>query len=380
VDAGFDPTHVLTFRLDMPQSYSADHDAARDGAPPRLAAFFQQLLQRLESLPGAKAAGAISDLPLQGERWSKQFTLTDRPALASLDDVPSAQYRPVSGHYFEALQIALLNGRLFTEQDTQSSPPVAIVNQVLARRFWANQNPIGKIITLFPPENLIQPGQLPPGYHIPRITVVGVVADVHYGGLASQPAPIIYAPFVQNDWTNSMAVTVRVDGDPAKMVSAVRNAVLELDKSQPIANVLTMDEIVAASVAQPWLQSLLVGLFGGLAVLLAAVGIYGLISYSVMQRRGEIGLRMALGADRSTVLRMVLGYVMSLAGVGLVIGLMGAVLFTRVLQSVLFHVKPTDPVIFMAIVVLLLGVVLLAGYIPARRATKVEPVTALRYQ
>ena len=380
VDAGFDPAHVLTFRLDMPQSYSADHDATQDGAPPRLAAFFQQLLQRLESLPGIKTAGAISDLPLQGERWSKQFTLTDRPAPASLDEVPSAQFRPVSGHYFEALQIALLNGRVFSEQDSQSGPPVAIVNQGLARRFWPNQNPIGKVITLFPPENLIQPGQVPPGYHIPRITVVGVVADVHYGSLASPPAPIIYAPFVQNDWTNSMAVTIRVDRDPAKMVSAVRNAVLELDKSQPIANVLTMDEIVAASVSQPSLQSLLVGLFGGLAMLLAAVGTYGLISYSVMQRRGEIGLRMALGADRSTVLRMVLGYVLSLTGVGLLIGLMGAALFTRLLQSVLFHVKPTDPVVFMAIVALLLGVVLLAGYIPARRATRVEPATALRYQ
>ena len=206
-------------------------------------------------------------MPLQGERWSKQFTLTDRAAPASLDDVPSAQYRPVSSHYFEALQIALLNGRLFTDQDSQSSPPVAIVNQVLARRFWPNQNPIGKVITLFPPENLIPAGQLPTGYHIPRITVVGVVADVHYGSLASQPAPIIYAPFVQNDWTNSMAVIVRVDGDPAKMVSAVRNAVLEMDKRQPIANVLTTDAIVSAYVAQPWLQSLLVGIFGGLAVL-----------------------------------------------------------------------------------------------------------------
>jgi putative ABC transport system permease protein len=380
VEAGFDPAHVLTFRLDMPRSYSAGHDAAQDGAPPRLAAFFQQLLQRLESLPGAKSAGAISDLPLQGERWSKQFTLTDRPAPASLDDIPSAQYRPVSGHYFESLKIALLNGRLFTEQDSQSSPPVAIVNQVMARRFWPNQNPIGKVMTLSPPENLIPPGQLPPGYHIPRITVVGVVADVHYGSLAAQPAPIIYAPFVQNDWTNSMAVTLRVDGDPAKMVSAVRNAVLELDKSQPIASVLTMSEIVATSVANPRLQGLLVGIFGGLAVLLAAVGIYGLISYSVAQRRGEIGLRMALGAGRSTVLWLILTHVLSLLASGLLIGLVAAVIFTRLLQSVLFQVKPADPLVFSAIVVLLVAVVFLAGFIPARRATRVEPNVALRYQ
>jgi putative ABC transport system permease protein len=380
VDAGFDSSNVLTFRLDLPQSYSADHDPVRDGAPPRLAAFFQQLLQRLESLPGAKTAGMISDLPLQGERWSKQISFTDRPAPATLDEVPSAQFRPVGGHYFESLHISLLNGRLFNDQDTQSSMPVAIVNQAFARRFWPGQNPIGKAITLYPPENLIQPGQIPPGYRIPKITIVGVVADAHYGGLASQVSPLVYAPFVQNDWTNSMAVTVRVEGDPGKVVSSVRNAVFELDKSQAIASVSTMDEIVAASVAQPRMQTLLLGLFGTLAVLLVAVGIYGLISYSVSQRTGEIGLRMALGASRVTVLRMVLAYALSLAGMGLLIGMLGAVIFTRVLQSMLFSVKPTDPVIFTAILAFLFVVVLVASYIPAQRATKVEPVVALRYQ
>jgi putative ABC transport system permease protein len=380
VDAGFDPENVLTFRVDLPQSYSADHDPAHDGAPPRLAAFFQQLLQQLESLPGVKAAGAISDLPLQGERWSKQISFTDRPAPASLDEVPSVQYRPVGGHYFESLRIALLNGRLFNEQDTQNSRPVAIVNQALARRFWPNQDPIGKAITLYPPENLIQPGQLPPGYHIPGITVIGVVADAHYGSLAREVSPIVYAPFVQNDWTNSMAVTLRVDGDPRTAASAVRNAVLQIDKNQPIANLATMDDIVYSSVAQPRLESLLLGIFGGLAVILAAVGIYGLISYSVDQRTGEIGIRMALGAKPSTVLRMIMLQALSLTGIGLVIGLLGAVVFTRVLQSMLFRVRPTDPAILSGIMFLLLAIVLLASYVPARRATKVEPVEALRYQ
>lgn len=380
VDAGFDPDNVLTFRVDLPQSYSTDHDPTRDGAPPRLAAFFQQLLQQFESLPGVKAAGIISDLPLQGERWSKQISFTDRPAPASLDDVPSVQYRPVGGHYFESLRIALLNGRLFSEQDTQSSTPVAIVNQALARRYWPNQNPIGKVITLYPPENLIQPGELPAGYHIPRITVIGVVADAHYGSLAREVAPIVYAPFVQNDWTNSMAVTLRVDGDPRRAASAVRNAVLQIDKNQPIANLATMDDIVYTSVAQPRLESLLIGIFGGLAAILAAVGIYGLISYSVEQRTGEIGIRMALGADRTTVLRMIIVQALALTGIGLTIGLAGAVVFTRVLQSMLFRVRPTDPAILSVIVFLLLAIVLLASYVPARRATKVEPVQALRYQ
>jgi putative ABC transport system permease protein len=380
VDAGFDPDKVLTFRVDLPQSYSADRDPARDGAPPRLAGFFQQLLQRLESLPGVKAAGMISDLPLTGERWSKQITFTDRPAPASLDDVPNVQYRPVGGHYFESLRITLLNGRLFDDQDTQNSRPVAIVNQALARRFWPNQNPIGKVITLYPPENLIQPGQLPPGYHIPRITIVGVVADAHYGSLARDVAPLVYAPFLQNDWAGSMSIAVRVNGEPEKIVSAVRQAVLEIDKNQPIAGISTMDEIVHGSVAQPRLESLLLAIFGGLAVVLAAVGIYGVISYSVNQRKGEIGVRMALGANRSAVLKMVMLQALSLAGIGLFIGLGCAVVFTRVLQSMLFRVKPTDPAILTGILFFLLGIVVLASYFPARRATRVEPIEALRRQ
>jgi putative ABC transport system permease protein len=207
-----------------------------------------------------------------------------------------------------------------------------------------------------------------------------VVADVHYGGLAQQVAPVVYAPFVQNDWRNSMSLTVRVDGGPDKIASAVRNAVFEIDKNQPIASVLTMDEMVSASVAQPRLQGLLLGLFGGLAVVLVAVGIYGLISYSVAQRTNEIGIRMALGADRFAVLRMVLSQALVLAGIGLIVGLICAAVFTRVLQSMLFGVKPTDPIIFTVILAFLLAVVFLASYIPARRATKVEPVEALRYQ
>jgi putative ABC transport system permease protein len=380
VDAGFDPSHVLTFRVDLPQSYSADRDPIRDGAPPRVAAFFQQLVQRLEALPGAKAAGAISDLPLQGERWSKQINFPDRPAPASLDEVPSVQYRAVGGHFFESLKIGLLNGRLFNEQDTQNSRPIAIVNYTFARRFWPNQNPVGKEITLFPPENLIPPGQLPSGYHIPRVTVVGVVADAHYGGLAQQVAPLVYAPFVQNDWTNGMSIAVRVNGDPAAFVTAARHVVFEIDKNQPIANVTSMDEMLTASVAQPRLQTLLLSVFGALAVVLTAIGVYGLISYSVVQRTSEIGIRMALGADRFSVLRTFLSEALSLAGLGLVIGLACSVIFSRILQSLLFAVRPTDPGVFALVVVFLFVVVFLASYIPARRATKVEPVIALRHQ
>jgi len=290
------------------------------------------------------------------------------------------QYRPVGGHYFESLHIALLNGRLFREEDTQSSQPVAIVNQALARRFWPDQNPVGKIITLYPPESLIQPGQLPRGYHIPRIAVVGVVGDVHYGALIRQVAPIVYAPFVQNDWSNSMSVTVRVSGEPGNFVPAVRKTVLEIDKNQPIANLLTMEEIVHLSVAQPRLETLLLGLFGGLAAALTAIGIYGLMSYSVNQRTSEIGIRIALGANRSMVVRMILLQALSLAGIGVAIGLLGALVFSRLLQSMLFNVKSTDPLVFAGILALLLGIAILASYLPARRATKVDPMVALRYE
>jgi putative ABC transport system permease protein len=276
------------------------------------------------------------------------------------------------------MRITRISGRLFSDQDTQNGPPVAIVNQALARRFWLNTDPIGKVITLYPPESLIQPGQLPPGYHIPRISVVGVVADAHYGSLASQVTPLVYAPLVQNDWNGGMAITVRAEHDVGSLVSAVRNAVFDIDKNQPIANVFTMDEVVSASVAQPWLQGVLLGLFGGLAMMLAAIGIYGLISYSVVQRSGEIGIRMALGANRSSVLRMVLLQALSLAGLGILIGLVCAAVFTRVLRSVLFAVKPGDPAIFALIMALLLAVVLVASYVPAWRATRVEPVSALR--
>jgi putative ABC transport system permease protein len=207
-----------------------------------------------------------------------------------------------------------------------------------------------------------------------------VVADAHYGGLSQKVAPLVYAPFVQNDWTNGMSIAVRVGGDPATFVTAARNVVFEIDKNQPIASVTSMDEMLTASVAQPRLQSLLLSVFGTLAVVLTAIGVYGLISYSVVQRTSEIGIRMALGANRFSVLRAFLSEALSLAGFGLVIGLVCSVIFTRILQSLLFTVRPTDPAVFALVVVFLFVVIFLASYIPARRATKVEPVIALRHQ
>jgi putative ABC transport system permease protein len=215
---------------------------------------------------------------------------------------------------------------------------------------------------------------------VPQFTIVGVVSDARYGGLDKAPKPAVYASVLQHDYSNNPSFTVRVDGDPKTLVPAIRNVLAQLDKSLPMARIFTMEELMSTSVAQPRLEAILLGLFGGLAMVLAAIGIYGVMSYSVTQRTSEIGIRMALGADRFSVLRMVMGQGLRLAAIGLAIGLALALAVTRVMSKVLFGVSPTDPLTFATIVVLLTLVALLACYIPARRATKVDPMVALRYE
>jgi putative ABC transport system permease protein len=318
---------------------------------------------------------------LRGENWTKYISFADRPAPSSLDQVAQVQYRSVDGHYFRAMGIALMEGRVFNETDGQSRPPVAIVNKALARRFWPNQDPIGKVIWMNPPESLIQqlePGVMPPGYHFPRPTVVGEVDDVRYGALAKDALPVIYAPMAQGDWLPSMFVTVRTQGDPNVVVPSIRKELAQIDKDQPMANIATMEDILADSVTEPRLESLLLGLFGGLGLVLAAVGIYGVTSYSVTLRTHEIGIRMALGAKHDDVLKMVLQQGMKLAIVGVAVGLVASLALTRLIASLLYGVKPTDPLTFALVSIGLAAVAFLASYIPARRATKVDPMVALR--
>jgi putative ABC transport system permease protein len=380
VDAGFTPTHVLTFSVSLPTSYDPVSDPLRIGAPPRVAAFYRDLLDRIEHLPGVKTAGAISSLPLQGESWGKFFVPLDRPLPTSIDSVPNTQYRSVAGHYFHSIGIRLLKGRLLDERDQANSPLSVVVNETLAQRYWPDQDAIGKTILLSPPESLIPPGLNPPGFHPPQFTIVGVAADVRYGSLDKSPQPVVYGSVLQHDYSMNPSITVRADGDPTALVPSIRSEMAQLDKNLPMASIATMEEIVSTSVAQPRLETLLLGLFGGLAMVLAAIGIYGVISYSVTQRTSEIGIRMALGADRSSVLRMIMGYGLRLAAIGLVIGLVLALAVTRLMSKVLFAVSPTDPFTFAAVVALLTLVALLACYIPARRATKVDPMVALRYE
>lgn len=385
VDRGFDASHVLSFIVNLPDSYGRrEPDPTQLGAPPKVAAFFQETLSRVEQLPGVKAAGAVSSLPLAGENWIKFFVPLDRPIPTSMDKVPTAQYRAIAGHYFEALGIRLLKGRLLSEHDQANSAPSVVINETMARHFWPDGDPIGKIVLLTPPENLIPPEEIPAGFHIPRFTVVGVVADAHYGSLDQLPQPLVYASVLQNDYSSSPFITVRTEGDPMALVNSIRSELAQFDNSLPMSNIALMDEVMSQSVAQPRLEAILLGLFGALAVVLASIGIYGVMSYMATQRTGEIGIRMALGASRASVLKMMIAQGLRLAAAGLAIGLFAGVVLSfaakRVLAKLLFGVSATDPTTFILVAGLLAVVALLACYIPARRATKVDPMIALRYE
>jgi putative ABC transport system permease protein len=378
VDTGFDPRNVLTFEIDMPKSVEAGMDPFENGAPPRMASFFSQLLSRVESLPGVRAAGVTSALPLQGENWTKYISFADRPAPPSLDQVAQVQYRSVAGEYFRVMGIPLLKGRLFNEADGNEGPLVVIVSKALARRFWPNENAVGKVVWMAPPESLLPPGAIPKGYHIPRETVVGVVDDVRYGALDKDPLPVAYQPMTQGDHLLSMFVTIRTQGDPKAMVPSVRQALSEVDKNQPMANVRTMEEIRADSANQPRLESFLLGLFGGLGLALSAVGIYGVMSNSVARQTHDIAIRMALGAKQTDVIKMVVQQGMKLAAAGVALGVMASLILARLMASLLYGVKPTDPLTLALVCVGLGCVALLAGYIPAQRAAKIDPMVALR--
>jgi predicted permease len=380
VDPGFSPDHVLTFSVNLPASYDPQPDPLRVGAPTRVTEFFEQLVSRIEQLPGVKAAGTVSSLPLQGESWGKLFFPLDRPLPVSMDKGEHVQYRAVLGHYFQGLRIRLLRGRLLNEHDGPNTPYAVVINEALARRDWPGQNPLGKLVLLSPPVSLLPPGLAPPGYKPQQFTVVGVVSDVHYGKMKEDALPTVYASLLQHDFSLSPSITIRAAGDPTLLISSIRDILGQIDKNVPMARVMTMNEIMSSSVAQPRLEAILLGFFGSLALLLAGIGIYGVIAYSVSQRTSEIGIRMALGASRFGVLRMVLSEGLRLASMGLGLGLILALALTRLMSQILFGISPTDPTTFGGILVLLAIIALLACYLPARRATRVDPMVALRYE
>jgi putative ABC transport system permease protein len=360
VNPGFNPENILTMQISLP--------GAKYSEPAKTSAFYKQLLARVESLPGVQSAGLAFSLPPNLLEVSDNYAVEEHPTPPGESD-PVAPVNFVSTDFFKTMGIPLLGGRYFTDADNADSPDVVIISEAMAKRYFGNESPVGK---RFKQGGLDRTAN-------PWMQIVGVVGDVKYSGLDAKPEPAFYLPH-QQVTLNSMYMVVRGASDPAGLAPAIRGEVWALDKDQPVARVRTMEELLYKSVAQPRFRTLLIVVFAAAALVLAAVGIYGVISYSVTQRTHEIGIRMALGARHVSILRMVVGHGLKLALAGTGIGLIGAYLTTRVLSSLLFGVSATDTVIFAGLSALLTGVVLVASYVPARRATKIDPIMALRHE
>ncbi len=351
VNAGFDPDHLLTFNLGLPPSTDAVHQLA----------FYQQVMQRLQALPGVQAAGAVSRLPLAGGNSSRSFNV---PGLEKSYD---ADIRVSTPDYFRAMKIPLLKGRGFSERDLGSSMNVAVVNDALAHAVFPGQDPIGKQITNFGPDNL-------------TLQIIGVVGNVRHVGLDEDPHSEIYQLLGQAQWP-SMFVAVRsATSDATSLTSEAQNAVWSANKDVPLANLRTMQDVIANSVQSRKFSMLLLTIFAVVAMLLAAIGLYGVMSYSVAQRTHEIGIRMALGARRPDVLALVVKQGMALALMGIAAGTVLSFGMTRLISGMLFGITATDPLTFAVVAALLGTVAFLANYLPALRASKVDPMVALRYE
>jgi putative ABC transport system permease protein len=364
VDPGLRPDHTLTFELTFPDArYGSDHED-------RLVAFFDQLLPRLRALPGVTSAGAVMGLPLSGLQFDISFEVLGRPPVAPQDQ-PSMQIRVATPSYFSTVGIPLERGRFFSDDDRAGSKPVVLITQSAARQYFPNEDPIGKTIRLGWGKRVH--GQVVRGGG----EVVGIVGDVKEFGLSEASAPQLYMPLRQ--WpVGRMAVAMRTSTPPMSLADAAKAQVLAIDPSLPVSSVRTMDEIVARSISQPRFYLLLLSVFAAVALILAAVGIFGVLSYAVAQRTREIGIRMALGAPERSVLRLVVGQAMLLVLAGIGIGAALAVVLSRGLTTMLFSVSATDPATFAAVAGILCAVSLVASYVPARRATRVDPIVALR--
>jgi len=362
VDPGFTSNNVLSAHLTLGPQY---HKA------PKTNGFYNQLIERISVLPDVDAVAIAYDHPLESNMVD-DFKIEGRTESES-GRPASANFQPVSWDYFRTVGMTIISGRPFTQQDDQDHSGVAIVNEAFARQYLPQGKALGQWI------QPVLPAQIWNNERVTSFEVVGIVRNVKSAGWNAESEPTYYLPATQAPF-QAMTILVRTRNDPATLVSALRNAVQTIDPTQPVTNIRTLDQIVSDSIAQPRLNMLLMGLFGGLALILAAVGIYGLLSYAVTERTREIGTRMALGAQVPDVLRLVLKQGMTLALIGEVIGLVGAFALTRVIRGLLFGVAPTDAMTFIAVAAVLTSVALLACYFPARRAAKVDPLVALRHQ
>jgi putative ABC transport system permease protein len=364
VNPGFRPDHVLTMQLTLPETRYSER---------KIGLFYQQLVERLQGLAGVRFAAIARKVPLSsGVDSSLNFIVENRPVEASADQ-PRAKYRAVSADYFNALGIPLIRGRYFDRTDGEKTPGVVLINETLARRFWPNEDPLGKRIQAGFDDSI-------------WCTIVGIVADVKQAGLDAVTNGETYYHYLQvppalmGFVEGTMTVVLRTNAEPASMVASARGEVQKMDPGLAVFNVNTMEDLVDGSLAQPRFRTILLAAFAGVALILAAVGLYGVIAYSVAQRTNELGVRMALGAQRNDVLRLVVGHGALLAALGIGIGLALALGAMRIISNLLFAVPATDPLTFAATAVLILVVALAASTIPALKAIKVDPVVALRYE
>lgn len=361
VDTGFATENRLTMKMVLPMPKYSKPEARR--------AFYDEMLRRVKEVPGVESAGMITFLPLVVNGMNFTFSVEGQSAPGDMK-LPFAVYRTVSPDYFNAMGIPLQRGRFFHAHDSHDSQPVVVVNRRLAEQFWPNEDPIGKRLKVGPVDSTNQ-----------WLTIAGVVGDARQTSIYDQKMEF-YVPYMQ-EYRAFMAprdLVVRTKADASSIAAAVRQEVWKVDKDQPISNVRTMDEVFAAAISQERFQTLLLGMFAALALVLACVGLYGVISYSVAQRTHEIGVRMALGAQPIDVLKLVIRQGMFLTIAGLVVGIAAGAMVTRVLSDMLFGVTARDPLTFIGAPLLLLMVAFLACYIPARRATRIDPLVALRYE
>lgn len=361
VDPGFTPHGVLSMMVSVSGSDEVD-------AAPR-AIVYRQMLERVRSLPGVESAAGINHLPLAGDLWDRTFIIEGRPTPAATD-MPDAVYRVATPRYFQTMGIRLVQGRDISATDVAGAPPVVVINETMAHTYWPGQNPLGQRIAFTADKNRTW------------MTVVGVVKDPMLHDWAGTPTPELYlAAFQDRDFLSNasyITLVVRTSGDPGALTSSVEHAIWSLDSQLPISGVITLEEVIRQANAQPRFEMLLLAVFAGIALALAAAGIYGVMSYSVARRTHEIGIRIALGANRSDVNRLVIWQGLTLALAGSMVGLSSSLMLARLMTKLLYGVAPNDPITFAGVAALLIVVALVACYVPARRATRVDPMVALR--